>query len=184
MSEAFDSSKPVKANVKCSHGLEVHLPCPDCTQKAIADAQHYGPAVTLKDATDEFEFKDFDVVRFDKDNTNPKDLLGIKKPQVGLLPGAGKIYGALAMQNGAQKYGPYNWRDKKVKMTIYLDAMERHILALRDGEDLAPDSKVPHLGHIIACAAILADAETGGFLIDDRPLAGPSGALIERYTKK
>ena len=27
---------------------------------------------------------------------NPKDLLGIKKVQLGLLPAAGKIYGALA----------------------------------------------------------------------------------------
>lgn len=117
------------------------------------------------------------------DNTNPKDLIGIKKPQIGLLPGAGKIYGALAMQDGAAKYGPYNWRDKKVRYTIYLDALERHLLALRDGENVAPDSGLPHLGHIIACASILADAVEGGFIIDDRPLPGPSGSTLAKFTK-
>ena len=118
------------------------------------------------------------------DQTNPKDLIGVKKVQLGLLPAAGKIYGSLAMTNGAEKYGPYNWRDKKVRMTIYLDAMERHLLALRDGEDYAEDSGVHHLGHIIACGAILADAKEGGFLIDDRPKAGPAAELIKRTTKK
>lgn len=117
------------------------------------------------------------------DNTNPKDLIGIKKPQVGLLPAAGKLYGALAMQDGAMKYGPYNWRDKKVRYTVYLDALERHLLALRDREDVAPDSGLPHLGHIIACASILADAVEGGFLVDDRPLSGPASAIIARFTK-
>jgi len=115
------------------------------------------------------------------DQSNPKDLIGIKKVQVGLLPAAGKIYGAKAMENGAAKYGPYNWRDKKVKYTIYLDAMERHLLALRDREDNAADSGYPHLGHIIACAAILADAVEGGFIVDDRPLPGPAAAVLDRF---
>lgn len=116
-------------------------------------------------------------------DSNPKDLIGIKKPQLGLLPGAGKIYGALAMADGAVKYGPYNWRDKKVRYTIYLDAIERHLLALRDREDVAADSGIPHLGHIIACAGILADAVEGGFILDDRPLSGPSAVLIAKFTK-
>lgn len=116
-------------------------------------------------------------------DTNPKDLVGVKKPQVGLLPAAGKIYGALAMQDGASKYGPYNWRDKKVQYTIYLDALERHLLALRDREDNAQDSGLPHLGHIIACAAILADAIEGGHIIDDRPLAGSAAEILKKFTK-
>jgi hypothetical protein len=117
------------------------------------------------------------------DKTNPKDLIGITKVQLGLLPAAGSIYGALSMQDGARKYGPYNWRSNDVRMTIYLDAIERHLLALRDGEDDASDSGVPHLGHIIACAAILADAKEGGFLIDDRPPAGPAASLLAKHIK-
>ena len=114
---------------------------------------------------------------------NPKDLVGQRKVPLGLLPGAGKIYGALAMVDGAQKYLPYNWRDKKVRMTIYLDAIERHLLALRDGEDTT-DTRVPHEGAIIACASILADAREGGFLVDDRPPKGPTPRLLAKYVKK
>ena len=124
------------------------------------------------------------------DQNNPKDLIGEKKVQLGLLPAAGKIYGALAMEFGAYHagkektgYGPFNWREKKVRMTIYLDAIERHLEALRDGEDAAKDSGVHHLGHIIAGASILADALEGGQLIDDRPMKGPAAALLERVKK-
>lgn len=117
------------------------------------------------------------------DQTNPKDLLGVKKINVGLFPAAGTLYGALAMEDGAVKYGPYNWRDKHVKFTVYLDAAERHIKALRDGQNNAPDSGKPHLAHAIACLGILADAVEGDFIVDDRPLPGPAAKIIAKYVK-
>jgi len=115
------------------------------------------------------------------DTTNPKDLIGVKKVPLGLLPNTARIYGAMAMKNGAVKYGPFNWRAKKVKYTIYLDAIERHLLALRDGEDCASDSKVHHLGHIIASAAIILDAKDSNTLIDDRPVGGPTAKLLTEF---
>lgn len=115
------------------------------------------------------------------DQTNPKDLLGVKKVPMNLLPAAGRIEGARGMAHGAAKYGPYNWREKKIKMSIYLDAIERHLVALYDGEDTADDSGVSHLGHIIAGASILCDAKEFGNLIDDRPAPGPAGKLLARY---
>lgn len=123
------------------------------------------------------------------DQTNPKDKFGIKKVLLGLLPAAGKIYGALAMMVGAHKYGPYNWREKKVLMSVYLDAMERHIAKFRDGEDAEVDpaaaefGAIPHLGNIIACASILADAIEGGYIIDDRPAKGPASAVLAKYDR-
>ena len=51
----------------------------------------------------------------------------------------------------------------------YLGAMKRHIDALLDGEDLAPDSGVHHLGHIAASCAIVLDAGKNGTLVDNRP---------------
>jgi len=112
--------------------------------------------------------------------TNPKDLVGAKKAPMGLLPAAGVIHGNLAMENGANKYGPYNWREHAVQYTIYIDAIERHLVAVRDGEDLAQDSMVHHLGHIIAGASILLDAMECGKLIDDRPKSGPAAQILER----
>jgi hypothetical protein len=118
------------------------------------------------------------------DETNPKDLIGITKVPMGLLPSAGKIHGAMAMKNGAAKYGPYNWREKKIKMTIYLDAIERHLLAVRDGEDIAQDSGISHLGHIIAGAAIILDAQVMDCLIDDRPKGGPAALVLDAFKEQ
>ncbi len=115
--------------------------------------------------------------------TNPKDLLGLKKPPLNLFPPAALIHGSMAMGNGAAKYGPYNWRKNKVIASIYIAAAMRHIVSWEDREDAAEDSGVHHLGHALACLAIILDAEATGNLIDDRPDAGASAHLIAKLTK-
>lgn len=102
---------------------------------------------------------------------NPKDLLGAAKISISKLPVIAVLHGAHAMMNGADKYGAYNWRDKKVMASIYVDALKRHADAWFEREELAEDSLVHHLGHAIACGAILLDAQATGNLIDDRPTA-------------
>lgn len=119
-----------------------------------------------------------------KDESNPKDLIGAKKVSLSKLPSAGIVHGAHAMMDGAAKYGPYNWREKKVQASIYVDAAMRHLLAWFDGEETAEDSGVHHLGHAIACAAILLDAQEGGHLIDDRPLNGKTAEILKRLNEK
>ena len=64
---------------------------------------------------------------------------------------------AEAMQNGADKYGKFNWRSTGVSRANYYAAMMRHLLAWANGEEVAPDSGVSHLGHIMANCAILLD---------------------------
>lgn len=118
------------------------------------------------------------------DQANPKDLIGIKKPRLSLVPPSGLIYAALAMGNGADKYGAYNWREKKVQAMIYLDAAMRHLQSWQDGEENASDSGIPHLGHALATILILIDAKETDCLIDNRPKTGAAAALIERFTKK
>lgn len=117
------------------------------------------------------------------DETNPKDRIGITKPQLHLVPRAAIIRFAQAMTDGARKYGPYNWRTKRVRLTVYVSAIERHLAALLDGEDNAADSGVDHLGHIGACCAILIDARETGNLIDDRPPPGPAARLIAELSE-
>lgn len=101
--------------------------------------------------------------------TNPKDLIGDTKVSISKFPVVGTIHGAHAMMDGARKYGPYNWRAKEVVAGIYIDAAMRHLMAWFEGEELATDSQVHHLGHAIACCAILLDAQETGNLVDDRP---------------
>jgi hypothetical protein len=108
------------------------------------------------------------------DTPNPKDLLGAKKPSMTKLPAIAVAHANHAMMNGAEKYGAFNWRSKKVIASIYIDAAIRHLFAYFEGEQIADDSGVHHLGHAIASIAILLDAESTGNLIDDRPIVGDS----------
>jgi hypothetical protein len=113
---------------------------------------------------------------------NPKDRVGATKPPLSLVPPVALVHCAMAMKNGATKYGPYNWRTEKVQSMIYLDAAMRHIADFIDGEEVAVDSGVHHLAHAMACCAILLDAFEGGFVKDNRPPKGPAPAAIARLT--
>lgn len=113
-------------------------------------------------------------------STNPKDLVGEKKAPLHLVPGPALLRMARVMELGAKKYGPYNWRQHPVRLTIYLAAAQRHILADLDGETIDPESGQPHRAHAMACMAILLDAEATGNLIDDRPTPGVTADMIRR----
>lgn len=123
---------------------------------------------------------------------NPKDLMGIRKPPISLIPPAFLLHVADAMRYGAHEapkadgtfgYGPYNWRDNAVVARIYIDAAMRHLLAFLDGEECAPDSGAHHLAHAAACCGILLDAMETGNMIDNRPKAGPAPDIAKRLTK-
>lgn len=116
--------------------------------------------------------------------TNPKDLIGVKKVQLNLVPPSSIIYQALAMEDGAKKYGPYNWRENKVIASIYVAAALRHLQAWYDGEEVAADSQKPHLAHALACLGIIVDAKETGNLVDDRPKPGAASQLIAKWEKK
>jgi Domain of unknown function (DUF5664) len=125
------------------------------------------------------------VGSFSKATTdNPKDLLGAQKVSISKLPFVAVLHGAHAMMNGAAKYGPYNWREKRVKASIYVDAAIRHLSAWFDSqEEIAEDSGVHHLGHAIACCAILLDAIETGNLVDDRPGNGQFNKVLNRLNE-
>lgn len=114
---------------------------------------------------------------------NPKDLIGKTKPSLTVIPPSALLHCGLAMMNGAEKYGAFNWRDHPVLMSIYIDASMRHLLATWDGEDIAEDSLVLHLAHTMACCAIMIDALEGGNMIDDRPKPGTFSQLVAKHTK-
>lgn len=99
---------------------------------------------------------------------NPKDLVGDKKTPYKYVPKVGIAVMARVMELGAKKYGPYNWRDNTVRMTVYIDAARRHLDLLEYGEDTDEESKVDHAAHVMACMNILLDAAASGNLMDDR----------------
>lgn len=115
--------------------------------------------------------------------SNPKDAIGSTKVSLTKLPMAGVIHGAHGMMDGADKYGPFNWRENKVIASIYVDAAMRHLAAWFEGQETAEDSEVHHLGHAIACCSILLDAQETGNLIDDRPVFGDPD-VVDRLLKR
>ena len=120
------------------------------------------------------------------DSPNPKDSVGAMKVSFGVCPNVAHIYWALAMMDGANKYGEMNWRCKKVLMSVYIDAIERHTKALRAGEDLDVDpvtgAVVPHSGRIMACCSIIEDARASGNLIDDRRVNDKTAEVLKALT--
>lgn len=99
---------------------------------------------------------------------NPKDRLGAAKPQVGLIPVGAMDSVARVMELGAVKYGPYNWRTKKIKLMVYAHAALRHIFKWIGGESIDKESGQPHLAHAAACMLIALDALATGNAVDDR----------------
>jgi len=113
---------------------------------------------------------------------NPKARIGALKVPLHLVPPALSIGAAMALKDGAAKYGPYNWRAEPINISTYIGAIQRHMLAYQDGEDVAEDSGVDHLGHVAACCALLMDSKAHGSLIDDRHV-GKAAELIKGYNK-
>lgn len=104
--------------------------------------------------------------------TNPKDLIGSSKLPIHLWPETATSLGCLGLLDGMLKYGRSNWREAGVRVTIYVDAARRHLAAYFEGEDVDPDSGLPHLAHALACLAILVDAGAADKLVDDRAYRG------------
>jgi hypothetical protein len=121
------------------------------------------------------------VVGQTKPGINPKDLIGATKVDLSVVPPSSILHLATAMMDGAVKYGPFNWRDNPVLARVYVAAGMRHLLQFLDGEDFDPVSGVHHLGHAMACCAIVLDAEETGNLSDNRPRHGVAGEMIRRF---
>lgn len=114
--------------------------------------------------------------------TNPKDDIGSSKLPVHLWPETATIMGAMGLLDGALKYGRSNWRAVGVRASIYNDAVRRHMAAWFEGEDIDPDSGLPHLAHALASIAIVVDAQSAGKLNDDRMYPSGYRSLISELT--
>jgi hypothetical protein len=109
---------------------------------------------------------------------NPKTRYGIKKPSTFAIPASALVHLGMAMENGRDKYGLYNWREKSVAVSVYYDAIMRHLMEYRDGCDFDIESECHPLAHVMACCAILLDADQQKNLIDDRGAHGRVHELI------
>lgn len=106
----------------------------------------------------------------DMEATNPKAERAVadgKAPLEYLDPATFEAE-AYVLKHGAERYGLRNYRDTPILLSTYVGAIERHLLAMRRGEDIDPDSGQPHWAHIRADCAVIAGAQEAGTAIDDR----------------
>ena len=110
-------------------------------------------------------------------DNNPKTQFGLKKAPLHLVPPALELGAAEAFQNGADKYGPFNWRDHKISATVYYAACKRHLddwFDRKDPDDAAPDSGIHHIKHAAACLAMILDVMGSEMFNDNRPTRRPT----------
>lgn len=111
--------------------------------------------------------------------SNPKDVIGSRKLDMGNVPDTAVVGLAEALTEGAVKYGRYNWRIAGVRASIYHAAIRRHLAKWWNGEDVDRDTLVHHLKSSMACHAILLDALAYDTLTDDRPPSPYRGVVPE-----
>lgn len=110
--------------------------------------------------------------------SNPKDAISSDKVPLDMCPDTLRAGVAMAFLEGTLKYGKTNWRVAGVRASVYKAALDRHMAAYWNGEDVDEESGLPHLWKAAACIAILIDAGAVGKLTDDRPPRAPVGRIM------
>lgn len=115
---------------------------------------------------------------------NPKARVGAMKVPMHLVPPVATVHLAMALEDGAKKYGAFNYRSEQINVSTYIGAIHRHLAAYQDGEDFAADSGVHHIAAVLAGGAILLDCLSMGNLVDDRPVSSNAAKLIAEWRSK
>lgn len=99
------------------------------------------------------------------------ELTGVKhdgdKPRMDLLPTVPLVEIAKVLTFGAKKYAAHNWRGG-IEYSRLIGSAYRHLSAFNDGEDLDPESGLPHLAHLGCCVVFLLEQYKRGTGKDDR----------------
>lgn len=96
------------------------------------------------------------------------------KPNMSLIPPRAHIALARVLTFGAEKYEDHNWT-KGIKWSRILSAIERHLYAIKRGEDIDPESGLLHSAHLMCNAAFLTEYYSIYPQGDDRPSAFKDG---------
>jgi hypothetical protein len=92
------------------------------------------------------------------------------KPQLQLVPAFPLLEISRVFGFGAKKYGQNNWRRDAdlYGWTRHYCSIQRHLNAWIDGEDLDPESGMPHLAHATTQLMILLQLTKDAPQCDDR----------------
>lgn len=119
-----------------------------------------------------------------KKETNPKDVIGMKKAPISTLSCAVLFEMGLGMMEGARKYGRHNYRALGVSATVYYDAAVGHLFDWFEGEDIDEDSGLSHITKALTTLLVLRDSMLCGNWVDDRPLRNPNKLYKKSFNQK
>lgn len=91
----------------------------------------------------------------------------VEKPRMDLLDRKALDGLAKVLTFGANKYSANNWRGGFNYSRLTAAAM-RHLLAVMDGEDIDPESGLPHIDHLGCCWMFLSNMMKTRPDLDDR----------------
>jgi len=91
------------------------------------------------------------------------------KPRWSLLPWPGLQGVVKILEYGAAKYAPGSWRHVPDAEARYTDALLRHQTAILMGEDLDPESGLPHAYHVACNALFLAELRANKKTVGPKP---------------
>lgn len=77
-----------------------------------------------------------------------------------LMPAIAEAKVVEVLTYGAKKYAPDNWRQVPDWRARYLAALLRHVAAWRMGEEIDPESGLPHLAHAVCSLLFLIELDT------------------------
>lgn len=89
------------------------------------------------------------------------------KPPCELLSPIAALGTAQVLAFGAKKYAPNNWRKGLAWMRI-IGAIFRHLYAFMAGEDLDPETQLPHVDHVACEVMFLQELYRTRKDLDDR----------------
>ena len=100
-------------------------------------------------------------------HNNGKPKLSMVLEANNALRGAAQV-----LMMGEKKYSRSNWK-KGLKQTEVVDSLMRHLLQYMNGENLDPESTLPHVDHILVNALFLAEMAHAYPQFDDRAIVRP-----------
>ena len=91
----------------------------------------------------------FDIDYYDRDPSDKALRYNDGKPEWTLVDFDSLESMVRVLEFGAKKYARENWKKPMDKKKI-LDSLMRHLVRLMADEELDSESKLPHIGHILA----------------------------------
>ena len=99
--------------------------------------------------------------------TQPAMKFDKEKPRFDLIDPWAMEGLAQVLTFGAQKYAANNWRNG-FEYTRVIAALMRHLSAIQRGEDIDPESGLPHIDHLGCCWMFLSNLMKTRKDLDDR----------------